>query len=342
MKLIAGIDPGMITAVAAIDIESDFYKTYSSRNFTFSEICDYLVTVGEPIIISVDTMHAPETVRRVAAAFSARLYYPKRDLYIGEKKTIIGEKDVKNDHERDALAAAMYAKSFFSSLFKKVDNALGGKSLGYLSPDVKELLVKHESGNIEQAVKMLLGEARPQIKVVPRLIETKKVLELRREMESLEKENIRMKKRIDILEVENKKLKQPVRTNETDSIRNLRKSLTSLMNEKRSLEKEYALYKELEKDYEILSDGPEKNGIIIFKDGMDVSKLEKLEPHAIISEKILDTSIPVIHPERINIERVGSFTVVKKGDIETALGNEGFIEWLSKYKEMRKNELQKT
>lgn len=338
MKLIAGIDPGLITAVAVVGIESGFYETASKRNFTFSEVCDYLVTLGEPVIISVDTMHLPETVKRVAAAFGARLHAPRRDLYIGEKKSIVEGRAVRNDHERDALAAAMHAKSFFAPLFAKVDRTLEKKSLTRLSAEVKELLVKNETGNIEQAVKMLLGESKPEVKIVPRLIETKKVLELRRTIERLQKENLATKKKADALEAENRKLKEPVRQSESNVVRNLRRSLDALLREKKSVAEEYALYKRLAEDYEILSDVPEKNRIVIFKDGMDVERLEKIGPKAIISGKFLDTTIPLIHPSTIKMERIGNFLVVPKDEIKKASGKESFIEWLSNYKEMRRNE----
>jgi len=339
MKLIAGIDPGMITAVAAVDIESGFYQTYSKRGLAFTEICDYLVTLGESIIVSVDTMHAPDTVKRVAAAFNARLYYPKRDLYIGEKKRITDGTDIKNDHERDALAAALHAKSFFSPLFSKIDNTLEAKSLVHLSADIKELLVKRETGNIEQAIKLLMGEDRQEIKIVPRLIGTKKILELRRTIENLEKEKLAMEKKVEILEKENEKLRKPVHWDESIAMRNLRKSLASLVSEKRGIEKEYTLYKDLSARYEILGEGADiKNKIILFRDGMDIAKIEKLGPKAIISDKFLDTSIPLINPGRIKIQKIGNLFAVEKDEIANALGKESFIEWLSQYKEMRRNE----
>lgn len=339
MKLIAGVDPGMITAVATIDIESGFYQTYSKRGFSFSEICDYLVSLGEPIIISVDTMHLPETVKRVAAAFSARLYAPKRDLYIGEKKRITDGMEIRNDHERDALAAAKHAESFFSSLFLKIDSVLERKSLEYLAADIKELLVKQETGNIEQAIKLLVGQNPREMKLVPRLIESKKVMELRRAIERLEKENLGAKKKVNALEQEITVLKRPVHHDESTVVRNLRKNIASLISEKKHVEQEYSLYKDLSGDYEILTDIPERNRVLMFKDGMDMSKLENLGPKAIISEKFIQTSIPVIHTGKIKIEKIGNFYAVKKDEIDGAI-KESFIEWLSQYKEMRKNELQ--
>jgi len=341
MKLIAGVDPGMITAVAVVDIESDFYETYSGRNFTFTEVCDHLVSIGEPVIVCVDTMHAPETVRRVAAAFNARLYYPKRDLYIGEKKRITAGTNVKNDHERDALASALFAKSFFSPLFSKVDKHLEDKSLSRLSAEVKELLVKNEAGNIEQAVKFLLGQSHREIKVVPRLIETKKVLELRKEIDRLKKEKSALTNKLVMTEKENERLNHPMRHDESKIIRNLRTSLNTLLSEKKSLEEEYALYRQLSRDYVFVSEMPERNSVVPFGDGMSIRQLEKTQPRAIISADFIETSIPVIHPDRIRIQKIGSFSVVRKEEVNNALDKDSFIEWLSKYKELRRDEIER-
>lgn len=337
MKLIAGIDPGMITAIAAVDIESEFYQTYSKRGFSFSEICDFLVSIGEPIIVSVDTMHVPELAKRVAAAFNARLHYPRRDMYVGEKKSLTEDAEIKNDHERDALAAAMHAKTFFSPLLSKIDKTLETKSLTRLSADVKELLIKNEAGNIEHAIKLLLGEGRKEIKVVPRVIESKKVLELRRAIEDLEKENTAIKKKIEALEKDNERLRRPVHHSEPVTVRNLRKSLASLISEKKSIEQEYALYRDLSGRYEILAEAPESNRIVVFKEGMNTAELEKIGVKAIISDKFLETTIPIIHPAKIRIQRIGKFYVVSKEEIDFAI-KESFIEWLSQYKEMRRNE----
>jgi predicted RNase H-like nuclease (RuvC/YqgF family) len=54
----------------------------------------------------------------------------------------------------DALAAALLAKKKFSILFRKVESALDRRNL-QCSDDVKELLIKRKSGNINQAVQLL-------------------------------------------------------------------------------------------------------------------------------------------------------------------------------------------
>ncbi len=342
MKLIVGVDPGMTTAIAVVDIESEFYHTHSRRDFSFSEMCDYLVSLGEPIMVSVDTVRIPEAVKRVAAAFNAKLHCPKRDLYVGEKKSIIGQRGVKNDHERDALAAALHAKSSFSAFFGKVDRALEERSLSYMSVSVKELLLKSEAGNIEQAVKMLTPDEPHGVKLLPRVIETKKIIELRRGVERLEKEKAAMKKKVEALENENRQLRQPVPINEPSIVRNLRREVSSLAAEKQRIREEYELFKALSSSHEIVAQPGEdvKNRLVLFGKGMSAKEMERQGAKAIISDMFIDTHLPVIRQEKIRLEKAGRFLVADRSLVESAL-KESFIEWVSQYKELRKHEAEK-
>ena len=120
MKLIAGMDPGLITAVALMDVNSDFYKVYSKKDFSFSDVCDFLVKEGSPIVVCTDVKNPPSVVKKIASAFNARLITPKKNLSISEKKVLTEDKIYDNTHERDALAAALETKNSLSKLFEKI------------------------------------------------------------------------------------------------------------------------------------------------------------------------------------------------------------------------------
>ena len=345
MKLIVGVDPGMITAVAAVDINSDFYYTFSKRSFSFSEICDHLVNVGEPVVVATDTMHMPDAVRKISSAFNSRYFLPKRDLLVGEKKRLIEEKDVGNEHERDALASAVYAKSSFSALFKKIDTALEKKTLMHLSASVKELLIKNEAGNIEQAIKLLTSVQHKELRIVPRIIESKGIIKLRQRLASLEEEKRKLEKTIRELEEENRKLLEETemlsKKDESRSINNLRKSIAAVLEEKNSLEAEYKEFKDLSAKYEIIAGAGEavSGRVIIPKGNIDVKRIEEMEPKAIISDDFIDTCIPVIHTARIEVKKIGSFLVIDKKELEGVLqSGETFLDWLGKYKSRYQHE----
>ena len=146
MKYIAGIDPGLVTGVAIVDIDSDYSETFSRKYFPFSDLCDFLISKGEPIIIAADVAVAPDAVRKIAANFGASLYSPAYDILVDEKKEITEGAHCENAHERDALAAALAAKREFFRMFRKIDGALERKNLLEIKSEVKELLVKKEAG----------------------------------------------------------------------------------------------------------------------------------------------------------------------------------------------------
>jgi predicted RNase H-like nuclease (RuvC/YqgF family) len=202
-KLIVGIDPGTTAAVAVVDISSDYYEVYSARGFAFSDACDYIITRGSPIVVSADKTKS-NSARKTAAAFSARLWLPAADITNTEKDEITKDFIFSNDHERDALAAALSAKEYFRPLFEKIDRQVE-KSI---ADDVKELIIKNEAGNIESAVRMLAKEERTDRIVVPRLVHSKKYYELNIKIEELERKIERMNFLLSTLEKENAELRK--------------------------------------------------------------------------------------------------------------------------------------
>src|SRR3990172_6927933 len=113
MKLIAGIDPGITTAIAVVDIESDFYYVASKRDASLAILESMLMEKGEPIIIATDKKNSPSSVKKIASAFNAVLFLPKNDLSIKDKEAITRNLDYDNFHEGDSLAAAMFAKRYY-------------------------------------------------------------------------------------------------------------------------------------------------------------------------------------------------------------------------------------
>ncbi|MBS3053865.1 MAG: DUF460 domain-containing protein [Candidatus Aenigmarchaeota archaeon] len=343
MKLIVGIDPGITAAVAFLDAETDFYITISRRNFSFSEICETIAERGDPIIIAADTQHEPQMLRKISSTFGCRLHVPKKDMMIGEKKLISEGFGYHNDHERDALASAIHAKQEFRPLFEKIDLYLEKKGMKKLSPDVKELLVKGEAANIEQAVKMLTSEERKETRVVSRIIESKKVLELRQKIHQLEKGKNILENYAKHLEGENKSLKRKTEVKQPrdkePKIRILEEALSGLRKERERLKNEVESYKNLiGKDIELVhvyEEGRDFSGKIVLAEGkFNRRALEKQNPKAIICDTAFPAEIPIIPRDKVKIHAIGNVLVVDKHELEKGL-QESFIVWLKAYKERR-------
>ena len=143
-KLIVGIDPGVRAGVAGIDIATRqaWFTTLAAGTSSRSGIVKVISDRGEPVLLATDRAKTPEAVRRVAAAFSCRVWAPKRNISEREKFEVTRGLHFRSRHERDALAAALVAWRRYSKLFEEIDAKLERKNMAKISAEVKALVVK--------------------------------------------------------------------------------------------------------------------------------------------------------------------------------------------------------
>ncbi len=155
--LILGVDPGITVGIAALDLDGNLVLLESGKKFGYSKITKILSEVGRPIIITNDVMYAPNLIKKLAATYRAKVILPNRNLKVGEKARLVEEKfgkiKLKDDHQRDALASAIFAYQKFEPLFKKVDSYLEREGLEGNSNLVKKKLILGEARNIKEALK---------------------------------------------------------------------------------------------------------------------------------------------------------------------------------------------
>ena len=122
--LIVGIDPGTTTAIAALDLDGNLLHLASSRQMNMSGVIESLYKVGKPLIIASDVQEMPYSVEKIRRAFSAIAYSPKQDMSVNAKIDLSSPFPYANDHERDALSAALEAyrqyRNKFQNLAKRV------------------------------------------------------------------------------------------------------------------------------------------------------------------------------------------------------------------------------
>jgi len=333
MKLIAGIDPGITTAIAVVDIESDFYYVASKRDVSLAGIESMLMEKGEPIIIATDKKSSPTTVKKIASAFNAVLFLPRNDLKIEEKHEITKNFSYDNAHERDSLAAALFAKRYYQRSFDKVRNSLIRRNMSYLQADTIELLVKGEAGNIEQAIKKLTRkDEKKEIRIVSKVMETRKVMELRDKINHLEKSNESLNKKIELLEKEKRELISQISKNNY-------KSKPSSYEIERLRNENYEL-RRLLKNYEIVytldeEDITDKIVLIEKFNERIVGRIERQRPKAIVSnDDSIEIDVPVISKNDIRIEKIINFLAVDKKEIRNKINSYkfDFLSYVDKYR----------
>lgn len=339
-----GIDPGTTAAVALLDVDSSFFEAVSMKDFGFSGVCDYIVSKGDPVIIATDKKDAPDFVQKVAATFGAKLFVPKENLTLAQKEALTkkfrqldarsASSGFSNDHEKDAMASAVYAKKNFSSFFQKIDKVLERRGFEGSYGDVKELLIKEETGNIEQALKLLAPAETKETKIVSRLVDSKSVLELRKRLASHEKENQALRKRAAELEQRIKQLDERLKD---EQIRRKARAIAPKPKPAEPAEpgKDHYVVVEYEPGMDV------RDKVVIASKRADIAAIAKKSPRAIVAanfSKKFDqkVDVPVLLKETLEIKNVGGLLVAEKVAVDDAI-KRSFISWLRDYKTRHAN-----
>jgi len=220
-RLIVGIDPGMVTGVAAIDTHGNIHLLTSGRNLDRQEILSKLISVGKPIVIASDVNPPPETVVKLAQALQAELYVPPYTLSTAEKQGIIDryiDKHVKinveDTHQRDALSAALKALNYYQSKLRQAEAYLSKLDLDINVDDVREAIIRGKSiaEAIEDEIAKLLQvrEEREVKKEIPK-VQVVNVEKYLKKIRELEREIISLKEKNKSLKDEVKRLKEELR-----------------------------------------------------------------------------------------------------------------------------------
>jgi predicted RNase H-like nuclease (RuvC/YqgF family) len=220
--LIIGVDPGTTLGYAIINDKGEFITSGSGKNFSMSELINNIISFGKPLIIGCDKNPPPWFAESLAVKLGAKLFFPKQDLLVSEKRMLVKDYDVKlNSHEVDALASAVFALEKHKHFFSKIEHFLEDKDKKGLDEAVKLIMVRNENLPLEAALNMAGQKDKEKAVETPRQIvkEGEKSTVGEKLLKELEIRRI-------FLEEENKKLKRLI--NEKDSlIRRLSKRVLS-------------------------------------------------------------------------------------------------------------------
>ena len=255
--VILGIDPGVVTGVAVLDLNGRVLLLHSGRNLSRGRVLDLVYEVGTPIIVATDVSTPPDYVKKLCAMTQAVLYTPERDMSVAEKAEIATKLareqgiQVRDPHQRDALAAAYRAFIEYKPKFDKVVEEVKKLSIPLPIDEVKMLVVKGYS--IKQAIDIVLNRLRKvsntkiivirekdehMSEKVKELESTVKVLES--ELRRVENEKKRLEEELQRLQDEMYiKIKRDIEVRELIiKVQNLEKRLLELEMQKNNLQSE--------------------------------------------------------------------------------------------------------
>lgn len=150
------MDPGTTVGVAILDLHGELVELRSKREASKSDLIKHILKFGKPLIIASDVNPMPKTIKKLASAFGSRTYYPEVSLTNLEKEDIASdfEEEIKNSHQKDALAAAIKAFRSYHELFIRVEKSLKNRKEMY--DDVIKIVLKKKSDSISDVIKALV------------------------------------------------------------------------------------------------------------------------------------------------------------------------------------------
>ncbi len=241
--VIVGVDPGTTTAVAVLDLNGNILGVKSKKGWNPSEVVEYITSLGKPVVIATDKSNPPDFVLKLKASFQAVLHAPKEDLSIERKRYLTSKFTFLNDHERDAIAAAMDAYNSYKNKLKNIEKRIPmGMDVDAVKAEIirgtplKDIIAGEESKekkDVEQPpqtdeVKILRDDLAKKDKIIRELEEENKLL--RKEIKTLKEEIERLRAKIVALSrEEHEKVR---RENYIKTLEHELKELRSILKEK--------------------------------------------------------------------------------------------------------------
>ena len=109
-RVFVGVDPGTTTAVALVALDGRVLDVMSTRTADTADVIEWIIERGRPVVVAADVTPMPNTVEKIRASFDAAGWEPTSDLPIDEKQHRTREEGYEDDHQRDAMAAALFAR----------------------------------------------------------------------------------------------------------------------------------------------------------------------------------------------------------------------------------------
>ncbi len=117
---IAGIDPGLHTAVVLVDLKGRIIAKMVERNAGEEKVISFISSMGTASLVATDVSPPPKFVLKVSSHLNVPIFYPQKSMKKSEKDEL--GKSIKDPHLRDAYAAAMKAFNYFSNTLRKIDH----------------------------------------------------------------------------------------------------------------------------------------------------------------------------------------------------------------------------
>ncbi len=221
--LIVGIDPGVETGIAALDLNGDVVLLRSGRGLDREDVVSIVRGLGKCLIVATDKCQPPDFVKKVAAALGARVYAPGRDLEVSEKEFAVSKYaeergiEVKNTHIRDALASALEVYRYLESKARELEEKLTEMGLDPLTLDLGKYKARLiEGSTIAEVIEELIEESLSESESYVQSSDSLRVLKPAETEELLKNRIKKLESYVSSLEAEKRELLAKVRSLEEE------------------------------------------------------------------------------------------------------------------------------
>lgn len=118
---IVGIDPGTTVGIAIISLDGDLLYLKSFRGIAPDEVVKLIAEYGKPAVIASDVTPMPGSVEKIRRSFNAVPASPGIEVSAEEKIALGKTFGYSNDHERDALTAALLTYRNYKNIFTRIE-----------------------------------------------------------------------------------------------------------------------------------------------------------------------------------------------------------------------------
>ncbi|AKG90702.1 hypothetical protein GAH_02028 [Geoglobus ahangari] len=229
---IVGIDPGATVGVAILDLNGNVLAVRSKKGWSYSEVVEFILSHGKPVVIATDKKSAPEYISKMRASFNCILHCPKEDIPVERKKALTAGKSIANDHERDALASALDAYNTYRNKLRNVEKRIPE---GYDFDEIKAGIIRGLS--LKSMLERKTSESREGEEREKEAVAVEEVRKRDRIIAELREENRRLEEEVRRLKKEIERLKERIYTISSEEHRKIREKnvVKSLQSEIRDL-----------------------------------------------------------------------------------------------------------
>jgi predicted RNase H-like nuclease (RuvC/YqgF family) len=118
---IVGIDPGTTVGIAILSLDGELLYLKSFRGIAPDEVVKLIAEYGKPAVIASDVSPMPGSVEKIRRSFNAVPASPGIEVSAEEKIALGKTFGYSNDHERDALTAALLTYRSYKNIFTRIE-----------------------------------------------------------------------------------------------------------------------------------------------------------------------------------------------------------------------------